>query len=78
MSKAKDHWVLADPDSVTVKHSKKSVYPVTLIVHGHPIIEQITIPTDNHINVKIYGRWARLYLPSEKDFKGDDFLKSHD
>lgn len=65
-SKIKDHWVLADSDSVTVKHSKKSAYPVNLIVHGHPIIEKMEISDTNYIKIKMYGKWIKLYLPSEK------------
>lgn len=71
----KNHWVLPDGDSVTVKESKKTIYPVKLICHGHEIIEEIEIPNTNYINVKLYGRWAKIYLPSERSFELDDALK---
>lgn len=71
----KNHLVIPDGDSVTVKQSRKSIYPVKLICHGHEIIEEIEIPNTNYINVKLYGRWAKIYLPSERSFELDDSLK---
>lgn len=77
MSK-KTHWVIPDGDSVTVKQSKKSIYPVKLICHGHELIEEIEIPKANYIKIKVYGKWAKIYLPSEITFELDDSLKFSD
>jgi effector-binding domain-containing protein len=59
----KEHWVIPNADSVTVKPNKKDVYPVNLLCHGHDTIEEIEIPNDTYIKIKIKGRWNKIYLP---------------
>jgi hypothetical protein len=61
----KQHWVIPSNDSVTVKKSKKGIYPVNLIFHGHSSIEEMEVQEDNYIKVKINGKWTMIYLPRE-------------
>lgn len=72
----KGHWVIP-ADYVTIIPTKED-YPVTIFCNDHKFIEQMEIPNENYINVKIYGRWATLYLPSQESFERSDSLKFND
>lgn len=74
MSDNKNHWCIP-ADAVSIRPTKE-LYPAHLILSHHDYIEEIEIPNENYINIKLYGRWARLYLPSEEAFERSDSLKS--
>jgi hypothetical protein len=53
------------PDSYNISMGSKEVYPVHLICTHHKFIEQMEIPNDDFIRLKLKGcdYWIRLYLP---------------
>lgn len=59
----KENWVIPYDHAKSVSIvTKKSVYPVNLILYDHDFIEEMEIPNASHINVKIKGKWTKVYL----------------
>lgn len=58
-------FVLNNANMVDIRPTKE-VYPVKLICEGHKFIEEIQIPNDYYINIKMKGKWVMIHLPEEK------------
>lgn len=57
----KDHWVIPNPDSVTI-FNPPTLYPIHLTLSGHRYIEAIEIPNNDYVHFKIKGEWKTVYL----------------
>lgn len=62
--KGEGHWCIP-ADSVSIRPTKE-VYPVNLFFNDHKFIEQMEIPNEDYIRIKIAGKWVAIYLPEEK------------
>lgn len=59
------------PNSYNVSvYSDEKIYPANLTCTHHDFIEQIQIPNDDYLLIKMKGYgWIKLYLPSSEELK---------